>query len=222
MLPARGPQNDLFKEYLIIIKQHNKTTKQHSTMENEILSTLIGKVNAAKLLKLTTFDNVLTMHEKEIEYLTNKKCAAIIAAAKKLSRGNATGRKVAIRQSADIYDIPQIYEMQFLDHEQFRVVFLRRNNTPIAIETIGTGGYAACMVDTRILWKRALELKATGIALVHNHPSGNIAPSPSDDTFTNIIKKQSELMQIKLLDHLIIASALGQTSYYSYTDEGAL
>jgi DNA repair protein RadC len=184
-------------------------------MEN-ILEALIGEKNAAKLLKDTTFEQVLLMQESEIQYRTNKRCATIIAAAKKLHAPLDT--KTMIRESDDILKIKEVYELKYLDHEQFRVVFLRRNNTVILTETICTGGYASTVCETRAIWRKALELKATGIILVHNHPSGCETPSDADNKITARIKEQSRIMDINLLDHLIITSALGKKPYYSYVD----
>jgi DNA repair protein RadC len=64
----------------------------------------------------------------------------------------------------------------------------------------------------------ALDDKSTGIILFHNHPSGNLFPSESDNQLTKKIKDSGKLLDINVLDHLIIT----QNGYYSYADEGAL
>jgi DNA repair protein RadC len=83
---------------------------------------------------------------------------------------------------------------------------------------MSTGGITGTVVDIRLLLSVALKTAATGIILAHNHPSGNLKPSEADKELTNKIKKASEYMDIKLLDHLIISS----DSYLSFSEQGHL
>ena len=191
-------------------------------MNQEILATLVGPLHAGKLLAASTIEGIMLMEEKEIAYITTKKSAQIIEAAKKMSRSYISSEKKAIRGSDDVYKLEEVFEMQFLDHEQFRVVFLRANSTVIKTETISTGGYTGVMVDSRQIWKKALQLNAIRIVLVHNHPSGNPEPSQADNSLTEKIKEQGLIMDIPVLDHLIVCSALGTKPYYSYMDSGRL
>ncbi len=69
-----------------------------------------------------------------------------------------------------------------------------------------------------MIFKQALELAATGLILCHNHPSGTLKPSTSDINLTNKIKKGGEVLDIKVLDHLIVT----EKEYYSFADEGIL
>ena len=80
------------------------------------------------------------------------------------------------------------------------------------------GGITGTLVDTRLVFKRAIELTATSIILCHNHPSGTLKPSASDISLTKKIKKGGEVLDIKILDHIIITEG----SYYSFADEGVL
>lgn len=73
-------------------------------------------------------------------------------------------------------------------------------------------------VDLRMIFSAALKANATNIMIAHNHPSGNKIPSEADKHMTAKIRKAGELLDIKLLDHLIITSE----TYYSFADEGAL
>ena len=74
------------------------------------------------------------------------------------------------------------------------------------------------MVDSRLVFKRALEISATGIILSHNHPSGNIKPSSSDISLTKKIKKGGELLDINVLDHVIIT----EKDYFSFADNNMM
>ena len=83
---------------------------------------------------------------------------------------------------------------------------------------ISRGGLTETNVDVRIIIKEAVMNNATALALVHNHPSGNIHPSKFDDTLTQTLKKACELMRIHFLDHVIVCDG----DYYSYHDRGKL
>ena len=73
-------------------------------------------------------------------------------------------------------------------------------------------------VDIRLILKEALLCNAVSLVLVHNHPSGNTRPSTQDNTLTEKMKKAANVMNIKLLDHLVFTD----NGYYSYLDEGML
>lgn len=125
--------------------------------------------------------------------------------------------KPIIRTSRDLFDF--IYpELADLKHEEFFVLYLNRRNQVLAFKNISSGGVSGTVADTKIILKHALELLASGIVAVHNHPSGNIQPSEADKKLTKNIKAAALLMDIALIDHLII----GDKSYLSFADEGLL
>jgi DNA repair protein RadC len=74
------------------------------------------------------------------------------------------------------------------------------------------------LVDVRILLRKALETGAVGLILAHNHPSGNLSPSRADVEITKKVKKASETMDIRVLDHIILSGG----EYYSFADEQLL
>ena len=74
------------------------------------------------------------------------------------------------------------------------------------------------MVDAKLLFRHAIDALASGIILVHNHPSGNLAPSHEDDVLTQRLAEAGKLLDIRILDHLIVTS----DGYYSYNDERRL
>jgi DNA repair protein RadC len=102
--------------------------------------------------------------------------------------------------------------------EQFWIILLNQALRPVRKVKICEGGIAHVVVDLRVLFKEALESLATGIILVHNHPSGKLQPSPEDLNLTRKIVNAGELLQIRVLDHLIFANE----GYYSFSDEGIL
>ena len=106
-------------------------------------------------------------------------------------------------------------------HESFKVILLDHSNTVKGIFEMSSGGITGTLVDLRILFAVALKSLSTGIIIAHNHPSGTLSPSLSDKNLTTKIKKASELLDIKLLDHIIITPK-SSSSYYSFADEGIL
>ena len=94
--------------------------------------------------------------------------------------------------------------MAFEDVEQFRVLFLDKRNRLIADEVQQTGTVDHTPVYPREVIKRALELSATAIILVHNHPSGDPSPSSADVAMTRQILEIAKPMGIALHDHVII------------------
>lgn len=103
--------------------------------------------------------------------------------------------------------------------ESFKILLLNNSNKIIGYTTISEGGLASTVVDVRVVMQTALVTNATSIILAHNHPSGNTIPSRHDDSLTKKIKAACELMDIRLLDHIIVTPF---DSYYSYCDEGRL
>ena len=92
-----------------------------------------------------------------------------------------------------------------LTDEQFRVIFLNPQNEIIAEETIQEGTVDQTVVYPRKVLEAALKYKATGLILVHNHPSGRLSPSSADRELTQAIIRAAQPLGITVLDHLIIA-----------------
>ena len=105
-----------------------------------------------------------------------------------------------------------------LQHEEFWVMLLNRSNKIINKNKISQGGVAGTVIDVKIILKKAIEKLASSVILCHNHPSGNIEPSDADIGITRKLKEAAEIMDIKLLDHIIVAD----NSYFSFLDEGIL
>ncbi len=74
-------------------------------------------------------------------------------------------------------------------------------------------------IDTKLILSAGLKLMASGVIILHNHPSGNVQPSREDDVMTKKLKDALELQDIKLLDHVIISP---EFRYYSYANEGMI
>lgn len=101
--------------------------------------------------------------------------------------------------------------------ESAYVIHLKTNNQVLGIQKIGMGGTRATVVDPKVIFGTALKALGAAIILAHNHPSGGLKPSKHDQTLTSRIHKAGEILDIKLLDHLILTPESG---YYSFKDDG--
>ena len=102
--------------------------------------------------------------------------------------------------------------------EQFRVLFLDNRNRLLADEAQARGTINHTPVYPREVVKRALELHATALLLVHNHPSGDPTPSDADIAMTREVKQAAEALSIMLHDHVIV----GNGRCLSFRQEGLL
>jgi DNA repair protein RadC len=124
------------------------------------------------------------------------------AAASRIARGEVKGRPVLSSWSA-VLDYCRT-AMAFADKEQFRILFLDKRNRLIADELQQTGTVDHTPVYPREVIKRALELSATAIILVHNHPSGDPTPSAADIEMTKSIADIAKPLGIAVHDHIIV------------------
>ncbi|MDH7799464.1 MULTISPECIES: DNA repair protein RadC [unclassified Beijerinckia] len=124
------------------------------------------------------------------------------AAGRRLALGEVKQKRV-LASGKDVLDYCRA-AMAFADREQFRILFLDKRNGLIADEVHGTGTVDHTPVYPREVMRRALELAATAIILVHNHPSGDPAPSQADITVTRDIQNIAQSLGIALHDHIII------------------
>lgn len=123
--------------------------------------------------------------------------------------------KVQVKSSEDIYN--QCRDLAMLNVEHFDVLLLNQAFRVIKRVNISTGGIDNTAVDVRLIMKHCLLNNATVLACVHNHPSGSLKPSKEDEDITSKIKRAGELLNIRLLDHVIIGD-----TYYSFHDNGKL
>ena len=108
-----------------------------------------------------------------------------------------------ICSSWDIYF--RMMDLAKADQESFWVIGYNNQNQEIYNECLFIGGISQCNVDNKILFKRLLMAGASKFIIVHNHPGGKCKPSKYDKRLTNKIKEGSEILELELLDHIIIA-----------------
>ncbi|MGB8704895.1 MAG: JAB domain-containing protein [Gillisia sp.] len=104
-------------------------------------------------------------------------------------------------------------------HESFKVLLLNNANKVKGIYELSNGGITGTLVDIRILFAVLLKSLTTAVILLHNHPSGTLKPSEADKNLTRKISNAGELLDIKVLDHLILSP---EGTYFSFADNGLL
>jgi len=126
-------------------------------------------------------------------------------AASRVAKGEIK-RKIALASWNDVIDYCRT-GMAFADKEQFRLLFLDKRNQLIADEVQQTGTVDHTPVYPREVIKRALELSATALVLVHNHPSGDPTPSQADIRMTKAIVDIATPLGIAVHDHIIVGKS---------------
>ncbi len=200
--------------------------------EAELIAILIGSgnreetaVDLSRRILASVGNNLNALGKLNVNELTKFKGigeakAITMVAAMELGRRRKeteNSKRDKITSSKDAFDCVSSMLID-LPHEEFWLLILNRANFVVKKEMISHGGVAGTVVDTKIIFKLALENYANSIIICHNHPSGNLQPSETDIKITKNIKEAGKLMETPLLDHLIIT----ENGYYSFADEGVL
>lgn len=198
----------------------------------ELLAILIGSGNteesAVELMRrvLSSCDNNLNELGKwglrnfsSFKGVGPAKATTIMAALELGKRRNSQEviERKQITCSTDIYKLFHPI-MCDLPQEEFWILLLNQSNRVIDKVRISTGGIDGTYADVRTILREAILQRATTIALVHNHPSGNPTPSQPDKRVTTAIRQGAQTMNIQLADHIIVCDG----TYYSFADEGEL
>lgn len=198
----------------------------------ELIAILIGSgsrnESAVELSKriLASVDNSLNaLGKQSLKQLMDFKGigeakAITIAAAMELGRRRREEAGVDLKRitsSRAVFEImqPLIGE---LPHEEFWILYLNNSNKVIYKSQLSKGGITGTVVDARLVFKTALEQNATGIILVHNHPSGILQASEPDKQITKQLKTAGQALNINILDHVIVT----EHGYLSFADDGIL
>ena len=143
---------------------------------------------------------------------------ATIAAGFELGRRcavqNVNTKRKSITCAENIFRLMGPY-LRTLDHEECWVIYLNRANHLIGKEMVSSGGLESTVIDCKTIVRKALEKKASGLILVHNHPSGSPMPGVADIRQTQNLKKALMACDMSLVDHVVIA----ESSFYSFADE---
>jgi len=200
--------------------------------DSELLAILLGSgtrnqtaVELARIILHSSGNNLQELGRQSIGELVRIKGvgpakAITLLAAMELGRRRAGMNhveKMSVKSSETVFNLfhPLLGD---LEHEEFWLLMLNRANRVLGRYKVSQGGLSGTVIDTRIILKKALDNLASSIIVCHNHPSGNMQPSDADVKITGKLKKAAEMLEIKLLDHVIIADK----SYFSFADEGLI
>jgi len=121
------------------------------------------------------------------------------------------------KSSKEVFDY-LYFSMRDLSKERFKVMFLNIQNQVIEVEDLFEGTLTASAIYPREIMEKAIKHNAAALIFAHNHPSGNSTPSDDDKRITRDLLFVGNMMQIRVLDHIII----GDNNYYSFADEGLI
>lgn len=187
----------------LIIKSGNK---QQSVFK--IVDEIINIANG--------FENLLCLSYEELIYVNgiNKAKAlellAILEIAKRLTKIDKISED-SLNSPIKVVDWLR-FKLAYQDQEEFFVIYLNRAGKILKSEVLYKGSKNSSIVSIDEILRKAIILKASGIIVSHNHPSGNCKPSSQDIELTNKLKKACEMIDIPLIDHLIIS----RNDYFSF------
>lgn len=205
----------------------------HTLSDAELLAIIIGS-GSKKETAVELAQRILNAAENDINLLGKFSIKDLVSQFKGIGTAKAIsivaslelGKRRKIKKivnkkkiscSRDIYEYfhPILGD---LCYEEFWALYLNRANRIIDKIKISQGGVSETVVDSRLVYKNAIDKLASGVVICHNHPSGNIQPSNQDNAITLKIKRGVEMLDMSFLDHIIVCDG----RYYSYADEGRL
>ena len=126
-------------------------------------------------------------------------------------------KSVQIMGAQDAYAcaIP-MYEDRMGVQERVYAIFLNTSNRTVGFMEVSFGGRSSSVIDNMLIIKTAVDTLATGVILFHNHPSGNATPSAADRKMTKKLKDALELLEVRLVDHIIVTD---NNEMYSFAEE---
>lgn len=208
---ANGIESLSNEELLSILLRTGTKGQSVNELSREILSK-IDNLNDLKDVRLSTL--------KSIKGLGTAKSVTVLAAlelGKRIHSEPLVREKMKISNPVDAYRLFKKY-IEDEKQENFLAIFLDNHKRYISHELIFKGTLNASLVSPREVFKMALLDDASGIIVLHNHPSGIATPSNADDETTARLVEVGNALGIPLLDHLIV----GCENYYSYLEEGRL
>ena len=124
------------------------------------------------------------------------------------------------RSSSDVERVArEVYRTLDADKEHFLLLAMDNKNRVTGFKVVSTGSLTASIVHPREVWRSALHLCAAAVVFVHNHPSGDPAPSQEDQEITRRLKETGEVLGIRVLDHVVLGD---NERFFSFSDQGLL
>ncbi|MBQ3174200.1 MAG: DNA repair protein RadC [Alistipes sp.] len=210
-LQSRGAESLSDEELLSVILAESLTDERAQGLAAELLTEVDGS-----LMRLMDRDVARLRMVGGLGRLRALRLKAVRECGRRVAASSADHRDV-VSSSEDVVRImePQLAELQY---EECWALYLSSSGRVLERMRISQGGIQATVVDCRLVIKRALELLAVQIVLVHNHPSGSSAPSEEDRRLTSRVADAARLFDIRLLDHVVIARG----NHYSFRGQGLI
>lgn len=195
----------------IILRTGNSSTKE-SALDHARL--LLNQFGGLKGIDGTSLAELRSL--KGIGPAKTAQLKACVEIGRRLGRNKWEAGK-ALRSSEDVFrDFRDRLERE--KREIFYVVLLTNKNRKIREVRISEGSLTSALVHPREVYNPVIRESAAAVIFVHNHPSGDPAPSPEDLEITRRLKEVGEVMGVRVLDHIVI----GRDRYYSFSDRGVL
>ena len=190
-----------------------------SGSKNESAVELSKRILAASENKLNELGKLSVKQLTKFKGIGEAKAVTIVAALElgRRRRGEEAVERKQITSAEDAFEVMQPI-IGDLNHEEFWIIYLNNSHKMLQKLQLSKGGMTGTLVDVRLAFKNALEVGATAVILVHNHPSGSLNPSQADKALTKKLIAGGESLDIKVLDHLIIT----QNSFVSFANKGIL
>jgi DNA repair protein RadC len=203
--------NEIKDSELLAITLHMGFGK---TSALELAAQLLKDFKGLKGIANLTFNELC-----KIKGIGDAKAAQILAAFEMGNRARRTSNddRRQIKCSNDVNEIVGD-RMRGFDKEHFEILILDTKNRVIRVETVTMGILDSSLVHPREVFKNAIKYGAASVIIVHNHPSGDPAPSRDDMATTKRLCEAGQVVGISVLDHVII----GDGKHYSFKDENKM
>jgi DNA repair protein RadC len=206
-----GPKAMSDAELVAILIRSGSTTESALDLARVILAKAnndlhkLAALNAADLMK--------------IKGVGEAKALSIVAALElgMRRRDGQVEQRPMVGTSQQAYEILRS-SVADLPHEEFWLLMLDRGNRLLHRSKVSQGGMHGTVADPKLIFREALERRASSVILCHNHPSGQLRPSHEDIQLTKKLVEGGRFLDIVVQDHLIITT----TGYYSFADNGTL
>jgi DNA repair protein RadC len=183
----------------------------------------VGRELLAKYKSLGGLSRCTVKELAAIRGVGNAKAVQLVAAfglGQRLARESFARKKI---NSPELVCDLVAAEMRTLHKESLRVILLDTRYHLLRIEEVSLGSINESIAHPRDVFRPAIIFSAYAVIVVHNHPSGDPSPSQADHSLTRRLSEAAELLQIKLLDHIIIgAPEQGRPPYFSFKEAGVL
>ncbi len=208
---SAGPGSLSDAELIAILIRSGSTKESALDLAKRILGQVgndLHRLGRMGLAELTQFNG-----------MGEAKAISIIAALElgRRRRDTEVRERASVTTSSSAYELVRA-KVADLSHEEFWLLLLDRGNRLIETVPVSRGGMHGTVADPKVIFKMALDRRASSLVLCHNHPSDQLRPSQEDIALTRKLVDGARLLDISVHDHLIV----GVSGYYSFADNGML